>query len=347
MHSIIAIIKKDILQWTRRPLYFISSTLLAVLIIVLVGNTLVGATSMPFGLYDPDRVSELAQNLSGSKQFNLIVYDDHDKAREDLFYGKIVALAEVDQDLLEDSVRILTEGHNPLVNDQISMGLIAALTDKSSQLSLPLSSVSIFPATFGLRDYVTPGLVGYLCYVLACMNIGFSWIYEWMEKTYKQIVLAPNGLRSAIIAKTTAVTLEASLVLWLALAITSPIAGFTLGSNFAGLVGITVLSMFCFTCMGLAVACLLRTIRVYTMTVTVFGVAIMFVSGIILPVEGMPYWEQLIALAFPMYYAADAYKGIMLSIPADYLRDCFVLMGWSMVALTFASIVLTRRSSTL
>lgn len=347
MHAVIAIIKKDILQWTRRPLYFISSTLLAVLIIILVGNTLVGSTSMPFGLYDPADMSELAKNLSESPQFNVVVYKDQTRARKDLFEGKIIALAEVDQDLIEDSVRIVTEGHNPLVNDQISMGLISALTDRSSELSLPLDSVSLFPATFGLRDYITPGLVAYLCYVLACMNLGFSWIYEWMEKTYRQIVLAPYGLRSAIVAKTTAVTLEASVVLWLALTITAPVSGFTLGGNFLGLIGITLLSMFCFTCMGLGVACLLKTIRVYTMTITVFGVAIMFVSGIILPVEGMPVWEQFIAYSFPMYYAADAFKGIMLSIPADYTRDVIVLGGWSLVGLTFASVLLSRRKAVL
>ena len=110
---------------------------------------------------------------------------------------------------------------------------------------------------------------------------------------------------------------------------------------------ITLLSMFCFTCMGLGVACLLKTIRVYTMTITVFGVAIMFVSGIILPVEGMPVWEQFIAYSFPMYYAADAFKGIMLSIPADYTRDVIVLGGWSLVGLTFASVLLSRRKAVL
>ena len=347
MHSIWAIVRKDLLQWTRRPLYFISSTLLAVLIIVLVGNTLIGANNMPFGLYDPSDVSELARNLTHSKQFNVLVYDDQNKARSDLFEGKIIALAEVDQDLLEDSVRILTEGHNPLVNDQISMGILSAITDKSSELSLPLDSVSIFPETFSLRDYVTPGLVAYLCYVLACMNLGFSWIYEWMEKTYRQIVLSPHGLRSAIVAKTLAVTVEASVVLWLALIITSPISGFTLGSNFLGLVSVTVLSMFCFTCMGLGVACLLKTIRIYTMTITIFGVGIMFASGIILPVEGMPLWEQFIARTFPLYYAADAFKGVMLSIPANYAVDCLVLLAWALGGLTFAAILLSRRQATL
>ncbi|MBI4532461.1 MAG: ABC transporter permease [Candidatus Melainabacteria bacterium] len=334
---------KDILQWTRRPLYFISSTLLAVLIISVVGNTISGATDIPFGLYDPADISELTKHLTESKRFHVKSYDDLEQAKQDLTKSKIVALADVSQDPLEDEVRILTEGHNPLVDMQISVGILNVLTQKAKELSLPLHSAQLFPISFGLRDYVTPGLAAYLCYVLASMNLGFSWIYEWMEKTYRQIILAPHGLKAAIIAKTFTVTMEASVVLWLALCITAPLGGFTLGGNFAGLVAFTVLSMFCFTCIGLGFACLLKTIRIYTMTVSILGVGLMFVSGIIIPVEAMPGWEQIGAKSLPMYYSADAFKGVMLGTPADYLRDAIVLFLWGCIGLTVAAILLNRR----
>jgi len=347
MNAIIAIIRKDILQWTRRPLYFFSSVLLAVLIIVFVGNTISGVAEMPFGLYDPGNVSELDKQLEASKKFRVIKYEDFDSAKQALRDGKIVALANVEQDLLEDSVQILSEGYNPLVDDQISMGLLNALTQKSGDLSLPIASGTLFPVNFSLRDYMTPGLAAYLCYVLACMNLGFSWIYEWMEKTYRQIILTPNGLRSAVIAKTLTVTIEASLVLCLALFATAPLVPYKLGTNIPGLIGVTLVSMFCFTCMGLGVASLLRTIRIYTMSISIFGVAVMFVSGIIVPVEGMPLWEQYFARSFPMYYAADAFKGVMLGIPAHYMTDVAVLLTWAAVGLAFATFLLKHRQAAL
>jgi ABC-type multidrug transport system permease subunit len=347
MQPILSIINKDILQWTRRPLYFFSSILLAVLIIAAVGNTLSGATDMPFGLYDPASVSKLPDPLEKSGKFKVTKYNDLGTAKSDLTQGKIVALANVSQDPLEDSVLILTEGHNPLVDDQISMALLNALTDNANDLELPLHTASLFPVALSLRDFITPGLAAYLCYVLASMNLGFSWIYEWMEKTYRQIILAPHGLRSAIIAKTFTVTIEASVVLWLALSITAPAIGFTLGNNFVGLVLCTLLSMFSFTCIGLGAACLLKTIRVYTMTVSIFGVALMFVSGIIIPVEAMPPWEQWGAKIFPMYYSADAFKGVMLGTPAHYGRDATVLLLWAIMGLAFAIILLNRRKAAL
>jgi ABC-2 type transport system permease protein len=345
--QILAIINKDILQWTRRPLYFISSILLAVLIIAVVGNTLSGATSIPFGVYDPAGISDLSKGLEDTHQFIVSNYDDLEKAKQDITTGKIVALANVSQDPLEDSVQILTDGHNPFVDNQISMGLLKVLTQKNKTLSIPLKTSALFPLNITLRDFVTPGLAAYLCYVLASMNLGFSWIYEWMEKTYRQIILAPNGLQSAIIAKSLTVTIEASVVLWIALCLTAPFSGFTLGSNFVGLVATTLVSVFSFTCLGLAAACLLKTIRIYTMTVSIAGVALMFASGIIIPLEAMPKWEQFCALALPMYYSADAFKGVMLGIPADYLRDVGILLGWAVIGLVFSSILLYQRKAAL
>ena len=117
--SVIAIIRKDLLQWTRRPLYFFASVLMAVLILVCVGNTISGATHMPFGLYDPAEMSGLSKHLSDTNRFEVKIYQDLEKAKADLAHKKIVALANVSQDPLEDSVQILTCGNNPLIDDQI------------------------------------------------------------------------------------------------------------------------------------------------------------------------------------------------------------------------------------
>lgn len=343
MHQILAIMYKDLLQWTRRPLYFISTTLLGVLILLAVGNTLSGSTHLHLGLYDPDRLSPLSQQLVQTKRFVVHDYDNINQGKTDLAAGRISALVDVSQDPIEDKIRVWTEGHNLLVNQQMAMGLFGALAQGGKSGDIPLQSRSLFPVSFGLRDYITPGLAAYLCYVIACMNIGFAWIYEWMEKTYNRIALAPFGVSAAIVAKTFTVMAESSVVLALALSITSPLAGFTLGTNLPALAGIVVLSMFCFTCIGLTVGCFLRSIRIYTMFISIFGVALMFVSGIVVPVEAMPQWEKIIALAMPMYYSADALKGAMLGIPASYLRDVLIMVAWSAATLLLSTLLLTKR----
>ncbi len=347
IHQILAIMKKDIVQWTRRPMYFMASILLGILIIAVVGNTIAGATHMPFGLYDPSHISSLSKHLDQTSRFQVINYNNFDIAKEDLAHHKIVALAYVNQNLLEDTVEIITEGHNPLIDDQISMGLLAVLTQKSSDLSLPIKSASLFPGNFTLRDFVTPGLAAYMCYVLASMNIGFSWIYEWTDKTYRQIILVPNGLKSVLIAKSLTVTFEASVILWLSLCITSLLCGFTLGNNFWGIIFVTIISMLCFSSIGLTFACMLKTIRVYTMTVTILGVSLMFVSGIIIPVEATSRSEQLAAKFLPMYYSSEAFKGVMLNVPVNFTYDIIVLLIWAVLSMSIAYMLLNKKQAVL
>lgn len=83
------------------------------------------------------------------------------------------------------------------------------------------------------------------------------------------------------------------------------------------------------------------------MTISIFGVAVMFVSGIMVPVDGMPAWEQCFARSFPMYYAADAFKGVMLNIPANYGLDVLVLLAWAAGGLIVAVQLLKLRQATL
>jgi len=347
VRQVLAIIHKDIRQWTRRPMYFVASVALAVLVLSVVGNTMAGATNLPFGLYDPAGGSDLAALLQRSKRLLVHNYVNLDEARQDLVHGRILALASVSDDPLVDSVQILTEGHNILIQGQIYVALMSALTSSRKEINLPWREGKLFPANFSLRDYVTPGLTAYLCYVLGSYNVGFSWIYEWMERTFRRIILAPHGLEAAIAAKTFTVTLEGSVVLLVATVATAPVVGYTLGTNPLGLVATTVLSVFCFTCIGLAVACAARTIRVYNMVASITGVALMFVSGVVVPIEAMPTWEQIGARFFPMYYSADAFRGVMLGTPADYSRDASVLLTWSSASLLAAVILLYRRKAAL
>ena len=83
------------------------------------------------------------------------------------------------------------------------------------------------------------------------------------------------------------------------------------------------------------------------MVISIVGVALMFASGIIVPLEAMPAWEQYCAKVLPMYYAADAFKGVMLATPADYWRDIGMLVCWAIVGLSIATVLLHRQKAAL
>jgi ABC-2 type transport system permease protein len=64
----------------------------------------------------------------------------------------------------------------------------------------------------------------------------------------------------------------------------------------------------------------------------------MFVSGILFPVDQMPVWLQLIGKAMPLYYAADALRKVMI-LNANLMLvmpDVVILILYSLFTLTIA-----------
>jgi ABC-2 type transport system permease protein len=64
----------------------------------------------------------------------------------------------------------------------------------------------------------------------------------------------------------------------------------------------------------------------------------MFVSGILFPVDQMPTWLQYIGKAMPLYYAADALRKVMI-LNANLILvmpDVVILILYSLCTLTIA-----------
>ena len=64
----------------------------------------------------------------------------------------------------------------------------------------------------------------------------------------------------------------------------------------------------------------------------------MFVSGILFPVDQMPIWLQWIGKAMPLYYAADALRKVII-LNANLMLvmpDVVILIIYSLITLTIA-----------
>jgi ABC-2 type transport system permease protein len=64
----------------------------------------------------------------------------------------------------------------------------------------------------------------------------------------------------------------------------------------------------------------------------------MFVSGILFPIDQMPTWLQLIGKAMPLYYAADALRKVII-LNANLMLimpDIVILIIYALLTLTIA-----------
>jgi len=70
----------------------------------------------------------------------------------------------------------------------------------------------------------------------------------------------------------------------------------------------------------------------------------MFLSGIVFPINSLPSWMQLIGKAMPLYYAADALrKVVILNAGLNVIgMDLMVLVAYALVTFTAAIPIFER-----
>jgi ABC-2 type transport system permease protein len=64
----------------------------------------------------------------------------------------------------------------------------------------------------------------------------------------------------------------------------------------------------------------------------------MFVSGVLFPIDQMPTWLQLVGRAMPLYYAADALRKVIIlnANLTTIMPDVLVLVVYTFVTMTIA-----------
>jgi len=175
-----------------------------------------------------------------------------------------------------------------------------------------------------------PGLVSITVFFSAS-SIGPSALpLERRIKAYDRLVSAPISPYTVIIGKVLSGAIFGLIIGSLILAASLPIFGMQL-SNLLGLLLGLVLGSLCFSILGIMLAMLPRENPGDVMLLLNFiRLPLIFISGIFIKVDALPYWGQAVSAFSPLTYANDlmrlAFEGTSAFSP---LLSTAVLVGFS------------------
>lgn len=94
-----------------------------------------------------------------------------------------------------------------------------------------------------------------------------------------------------------------------------------------------ILTVLCFVGFGIMVSARVGTQEDYSQIIMPFAMPMMFVSGVFYPIETMPWIFQKIAYIFPLTYANDALRAVMLKGAGigDIWVDVMVLLAFTLL----------------
>ena len=339
MRVLLHLIKKEILQF-RRDKGMLRLALVAPLVqLAILGYAAnLDVTVVPTVLVDHDRTQtsrRLAESLVGSGYFELVATEASVQAVEPwMISGKAQIALVIDGSFAEDvaagtrpSVQILADGSDSLAasiglgyaQGVISMFGAEVLAERmGSGPALSVGQIDMVPRIWynpelKSRWFYVPAVLAMVLMSVTLILASMGIVREKEIGTMEQLIVTPIRSWQLIVGKLLPYAVIGIIDMLLATAIVAGWFQVPLRGSLLLLLALTLLLLLNTLGLGLLVSALART-QQQAMMSSVFMVMIpmIYLSGLIFPIENMPELLQKVTYVIPLRYYAEILRGIFL-----------------------------------
>lgn len=339
------------------------------------GDISVGIVNLDHGSGSTEFIDQM-QSMNTSSM-DLKTYSSTDAAKAAISQGKVSGTFIIPTGFSYNlthgksgNVIILMDNSNPQASTQIqqtasnmvnSLNGIKAETNvlqlsKSSNQSVNPQAV-VFPYTPTFQTTI-PGQTNYFNFlapglmIMIGMMVVMSGIPEAISKekemgTFDGMLTAPISQFSIILGKTMALCIRGFFQCIIVLVVAMLFFGVTIHGNMLLAFLMLFLGIFSFIGIGIMATATVGDQSTGVMVMNLLMFPMMFLSGIIYPVQQMPWFMQAVSQLIPLTYAADAMRKIMLLNAGigDVSSQIIILLAFGVVTMAIA-LPLFRRSMT-
>ena len=349
VEDILTIAYKDLKEFQRNRIGLVFSLVFPILLIAMFGymfpsstnavhDVPVGIVNLDKGAYGKNVTDAIHQVLSNSTAFNLLDVTTVDDAKNMIFAGAIKGAVVIPENLTESllsnnqaKIVILSDPTNTALSAAIIQGFNALIDAISRQIASSLIAKGIPGANpqFILQpvqtdvqsivsgggnyfDFVAPGFIGLGVMMSGLTALGVSLAREREIGTLDGLLMAPISRVSIILGKTLAQTLrnliQGSIIIILAI--------FVFGVHVRGnpllIAAILILGTLSFLGIGIVATSIAKEQESAQFILGFLQFPMMFLSGVLFPIEQMPVPLQYVSKILPLTYAVDALRKVMI-----------------------------------
>ena len=363
-----AIIERELRRFRRSPILIVVSMVFPIVQLVVLGYAFGGNVKhLKLAIVDQDRsvpavrIRELASALSaGARTIDVIDYGDQGSALTDLRNGRVNGVLTIPPDFsrrqLEKNaprVALIEDNTDTFVSSTLAATLGGMLTAYSAPANEPrvpgqatLDVVEVYPYVPYVQ-YLLPGSIVMSIFMMVMIGGGIIFIDDKARGLHEGYLVTPITKFELIAGFNISGTIKAVLAGSFLMIIGSLIAG--IPNPFDAMRLFRLFVVIVVTSFALISMMFLLMVRVSDPLLprAVFGVLntlLYFPSGAVYPQQGFPGWMQVIAVIDPFTYAVHAFKNLLLKNTGFEAigYDLLFLLGFSLVALTFATRLFKR-----
>ncbi|MEN6568451.1 MAG: ABC transporter permease [Rikenellaceae bacterium] len=368
MKQFLIFVNKEFLHIFRDPRTILILLIIPAIQIILFGFALTSdIKNIDIAVFDQshDASSRLIiPKLLNSPYFNVVAsVDNMDEADKLLQSGETMAVIIFEKGLESDimregagNVQIITDGSDPNTSNAVSRYLQAiVLTAQKEliniaplqQMSLTNDRITILPEPNMLYNPLikssysfVPGVMGLILMLICSMMTSISIVREKEEGTMDVLLVSPMKPLNIILAKSVPYLALSLINLATILLLSVFLLGVPITGSLFWLLIISIIFIFVALATGLLVSSLVSTqVAAMLMSGLVFMVPVMWLSGMIFPIDNMPFILRAIAQFIPAKWYIVAVKKLMIQgLPVSYVLTEMLILFAMAISFIFISL---------
>ena len=202
-------------------------------------------------------------------------------------------------------------------------------------------SVSNIPLITGVSSsfqFLAPGFMALTVITGSLQGVATAISREKEQGTMDGLLVAPISHRSIILGKVAAQTVRGLIQGFLILGLSMVLFGVQIYGSPIIMLIVMVLGTASFVGVGIIMTAIAPDQETAQMMTLILQFPMMFISGILFPIDQLPGWMQYIGKAMPLYYAADALRKVIIlnaSLVA-IMPDVLILIVYTFLTMTIA-----------
>jgi len=262
------------------------------------------------------------------------------------FTAKRQATVLITVDDTNPQVASIIYGEAASIFKMISNGLSASFTakmDNSVDPSFVLEPISVqrenfISGTTNNFEFLAPGFMALTVVMGALSGLGAAIAREKEQGTMDGILVAPIPRYAIVVGKTLAQTVRGMIQAFLILGISMVFFGVKVYGSPLLMVLLMLLGVASFAGIGIIMTSIASEQETAMTMMMLLQFPMMFLSGILFPMDQLPNWLQSVGKMLPLYYVTDALRKVIV-LNANFnqiLWDVTVLVIYSAVTLGIA-----------
>ncbi|AKI97711.1 ABC transporter permease [Kosmotoga pacifica] len=240
----------------------------------------------------------------------------------------------------EIKVRLIPSPSNPQIAMAAAQGITTSIGSSMGSIGgkFTLEMENPGGGEFNYYSFMAPGIMAMVAIMSVVNGLAAAITTEKERGTLDGILTTPIPRYSVVLGKTLAQSIRGILQAIIILLIAILLFGATVQGSILLALFVLVLGIMSFIGVGIIVTASAPDQETSQMMLTTLMFPMMFLSGVFFPVNQMPSFMQSLSKFFPLTYAADALRKVMIlgGTLSNISGDVIVLLIFSVITLSLA-----------